>query len=103
MDDLISRQAAIDALERAQSLVEKPITETRWFDFGLRKAQEILSELPSADAVQVTRCKDCKHLLIVTNDPLMGLCRLSAPKTLTMWEEDIATHFCGWGERKDDE
>ena len=48
MDDLISRQAAIDALEREQSLIERPITETRWFDFGLRKAQDVLSELPSA-------------------------------------------------------
>lgn len=48
MNDLISRQAAIEALEREQSLVERPITETRWFDLGLRKAQDIISELPSA-------------------------------------------------------
>lgn len=47
MNDLISRQAAIDALEREQSLIERPITETRWFDLGLKKAQEVLSELPS--------------------------------------------------------
>jgi hypothetical protein len=63
-------------------------------DCGLATKQEIVGEL--------VRCKDCKHLLIVTNEPLMGLCQLSAPKTLTMWSEDIATHFCGWGERKDD-
>ena len=49
-NDCISRQAAIDALEREKSLVERPITETRWFDFGLRKAQDVLSELPSAQA-----------------------------------------------------
>ena len=48
MDDLISRKSAIDALEREQSLKERPITEIRWFDLGLRKAQEVLSELPSA-------------------------------------------------------
>ena len=47
-NDLISRQDAIDALERKQSHVERPITETRWFDLGLKKAQEVLSELPSA-------------------------------------------------------
>lgn len=52
MSDLISRQAAIDALEREQSLVERPITETRWFDLGLRKAQDVLSELPSAQPGQ---------------------------------------------------
>ena len=47
MHDLISRQAAIDALEKEQSLVERPITETRWFDLGLRKARDVLCELPS--------------------------------------------------------
>lgn len=46
--DCINRQAAIDALEREQSLIERPTTETRWFDLGLRKAQDVLSELPSA-------------------------------------------------------
>ena len=48
MIDPIERQDAIDALEREQSHVERPITETRWFDLGLRKAQEILSKLSSA-------------------------------------------------------
>ena len=48
-EDDISRQDAIDALERERSLVERPIVETRWFDLGLRKAQDVLSELPSAD------------------------------------------------------
>ena len=52
MNDLISRQAAIDALEIEKSLVERPITETRWFDLGLRKAQDVLSELPSAQPEQ---------------------------------------------------
>ena len=53
MTDYIDRQAAIDALEREQSLVERPITETRWFDLGLRKAQDVLSELPSAEVEPV--------------------------------------------------
>lgn len=48
MSDLISRQAAIEAIEREKSLIERPITETRWFDLGLGKAQDVLSELPSA-------------------------------------------------------
>ena len=61
MDDLISRQAAIDALEREQSHIERPITETRWFDFGLKKAQDVLSKLPSAEP-EIVRCKDCKYV-----------------------------------------
>ena len=59
MNELISRQAAIDALEREKSLVERPITETRWFDFGLGRAQDVLRKLPSAQP-EIIRCKDCK-------------------------------------------
>ena len=59
--DLISRQAAIEALEREQSLVERPITETRWFDLGLRKAQEVINGLPSAEPGPVVRCKNCVY------------------------------------------
>ena len=58
MSDLIDRQAAIDALEKEKSLIERPITETRWFDLGLGKAQEVLSGLPSAQP-EIIRCKDC--------------------------------------------
>ena len=60
MDDLISRQAAIDAIEREKSLIERPITETRWFDLGLGKAQDVLSEQPSAQQnINIVQCKDC--------------------------------------------
>lgn len=77
-DDLISRQAAIDALEREKSLVERPITETRWFDLGLKKAQEILSELPSTQPdrkkgewlwIDGVRCSNCNHKLQTTGFP----------------------------------
>lgn len=61
MSDLIDRQAAIDAIEREQSLVERPITETRWFDLGLRKAQEVLSGLPTAQPELDEWCTDCKE------------------------------------------
>lgn len=70
MDDLISRQAAIDTIEREKSLVERPITETRWFDLGLSKAQDVLSELPSAEkkakilnANPVGECSACGWLI----------------------------------------
>ena len=60
MNDLISRQAAINAIGKEKSLIERPITETRWFDLGLGKAQEVLSGLPSAQP-EIIRCKDCKN------------------------------------------
>lgn len=52
-NDLISRQAAIEALEREQSHEERPIQETRWFDLGLGKAQDVLSGLPPAQPEKV--------------------------------------------------
>lgn len=88
MSDLISRQAAIDALEREQSLVERPITETRWFDLGLRKAQDVLSELPSADAVPIVRCKDCRFW-----ERGHSYCPDNMKRTEADW-------FCAGGERK---
>ena len=50
MSDLISRQAAIDAVSEA-------CFELRGV-FG--RCEEALKALPSADVVEVVRCKDCK-------------------------------------------
>ena len=53
MDDLISRQAAIDALEELK---------TRYFDRKviIGKTQDVINNLPSAQP-EIIRCKDCKH------------------------------------------
>ena len=45
-DDLISRQAAIGAI---------------YTSAGTATAIKELKQLPSADVVEVVRCKDCKH------------------------------------------
>lgn len=46
MDDLVSRQDVIDAL----------MNDADWAD-----AIPTIKSLPSSDAVEVVRCKDCKH------------------------------------------
>jgi len=53
MDDLISRQAAIDAIN---ALHEKP---NAWLDYAV----DAIMTLPSAqpDAVPVVRCEHCAH------------------------------------------
>ena len=91
MSDLISRQAAIDALERKQSYVERPITETRWFDLGLRKAQEVLGELPSAQT-EIVRCGECKYYDEKDHNCLdeMAYARCWMPMD-----------FCSFGERRE--
>ena len=62
MDDLISRQDAIDAICKACSMDEDyhkcdgyPETST-WCDELVA-----LKSLPSADVTEAVRCKDCKH------------------------------------------
>ncbi len=83
-NDLISRQAVFDILK--QSGV--------WHD-----RIEAIEALPSADAVEVVRCKDCKHSHMTYD----GLC-----KYCDMWDEDgealylEGDFFCAYGERRKD-
>jgi hypothetical protein len=54
------------------------------------------------DAVEVVRCKDCKHLNVLNRKDLYAHC----PKTNTVFlpfELDTRTHYCSLGERKDNE
>ena len=61
MDDLISRQTAIDALG------ERPMVWTSDDDYSLGERNQYdidrlaVETVPSVDAVDVVRCKDCYH------------------------------------------
>ena len=61
MNDLIDRQAAITAIcEDGTWLERQGCTEITMCERKQRDA-DILSELPTIDAVPVIRCKDCVH------------------------------------------
>ena len=69
MSDLIYRQAAIDALdvlcqEHRYKIPGKRETYSQyneaWQD-ALDRAEGAIFSLPSVDAVEVVRCKDCKY------------------------------------------
>ena len=49
MSDYISRAAAIRAITEQQGVVDKSV------------AKRVLTQLPSADVVEVIRCKDCDN------------------------------------------
>ena len=63
---------------------------------------KVLRYVPTADAVEVVRCKDCIHYFADGCDE----CRLMIAKSITAsimdkrWYSDF---FCAWGERKEDE
>ena len=52
MSDLISREAAIEALRRAEALTRA---------FGYHNVIGTIRDLPTIDAVEVVRCGECKH------------------------------------------
>jgi len=89
MDDLISRQAAIDAL--VEEIAYKP--EGYW-DSGLNQydVEVVLNQQPSIDAVEVVRCKDCRYFNKAF--PLIHLCNVSGMKMET-------DDYCSYGERKE--
>lgn len=88
MDDLISREAAIDAL--VEELAHRP--EGYW-DSGLNRydVEVVLSQQPSVDAVEVVRCKDCKYADFGECTHKLGL--------IVADDEN----YCSYGERKDDQ
>lgn len=58
-----------------------------------------LFDVPTVDAVEVVRCKDCKYYL--NSNEKCGLVdtRLCFYETDKVWTEDS---YCSWGERKED-
>ena len=63
MDDLISRQAAIDALDKLCDRIceySKKQRHTMCGACNLGSAFDVIDELPTAEP-EIIRCKDCKH------------------------------------------
>ena len=60
------------------------------------EANEIVDKMPTVDAVEVVRCKDCKHFWLP-----QGFCTHDRHEyqTQAVWQED--DDFCSYGERRD--
>ena len=83
MADYIDRQAALDALS-AHKEVLLYIMDKCGVTEEVNKTLEIICNVPSADAVEVVRCKDCI---------MHGVCRFERGLGLD--------GFCSQGRRKD--
>ena len=92
-EDLISRSALMKKLgERARKYEYSECTELTIYE-----DMHEVKTAPAVDAVEVVRCKDCKHGDI--DDPVFPCqyyCHMGH-----MWND--AYHFCADGERRDDE
>ena len=62
---------------------------------GFTEADRIIQKIPTVDAVEVVRCKDCKYGEEDDADfPAQYLCRYNGAD----W--NCGNHFCSYGERK---
>ena len=88
LNDLITRGAVCDMLHEEMGAWGNCADEIE----ALLKANDALWELPAVDAVEVVRCKDCKHW----EDGWLGYCT----KCHTAMHYD---GFCSYGERREDD
>ena len=108
MDDLISRQAAIDAVISLCDNCNPGNCGACLVNFpGMRDCKKVLEELPSAQP-EIVRCKDCRYFKDITS--IHGECECA-----DMWQslfgevteveaiEVHKDHYCGYAERKTDE
>jgi len=105
MDDTISRQAAIDAIEQMQIPIMRSVFEYEQFIFkGMSEALNAVKELPSAQP-EIIRCKDCKHWKIGTENlscPNPAVCGLHS--FMHRFERaSLPEDYCSWAERRTDE
>lgn len=95
MTDLIDRQAVVNVICEmhvgGQDAVKNALPNTYGAD--LREIIEEIDALPSADAVEVVRCKDCKYN---PKDAWFG-----CPMSHMTETQKPDTAWCWKGERKD--
>ena len=61
--------------------------------------KEAIGRVPSIDAVEVVRCKDCVNCSECITDDGMYIYIRCLRNGATIYEDD----FCSWGERREDE
>ena len=94
-DDLINRQAAIEAIDAVFPVDPMKSEYAQGIACGAALAKTYIEQLPSVDAVEVVRCKDCKHF-----DG--ECCGRYADETLGYVHSTQLNFFCAVGERKTD-
>lgn len=70
----------------------------------LTSLREVLEDTPTADVVEVVRCKDCKYFLDKQIKNHQGICMCGEKDT--SYASDFypyADDFCSYGQRKDEE
>ncbi len=95
--DMISRQDAIDAVEYITSSMSVCVNSDECHGMKRMQRQAVieLANLPSADAVEIVRCKDCKHRYHSVECPCQSYDHFYSWTPADDW-------FCKKGERKEE-
>ena len=112
MDDLISRAAAIAAIDEylhgLDSCISEPDLKLDGYKNGLQVAIQELKALPAVDAVPVVRCAYCKHCFDMDSDPMEPYDGESEwycdrfDRDTSAYEIDPYRFYCADGERRED-
>lgn len=107
MSDYISRADAIEAVCESCGGVAHCFTDILVNMTVYEKVKTKLKSLPSADAVEVVRCEDCKHLnaaigaIIVNGEKETVACDYWCNATYPHVTVQNKRHFCSYGERRE--
>jgi len=103
MGDLISRQAVLDYPIRLDHYDKE--NGNRHFVLGIESVMEYVEYLPSADAVEVVRCKDCMYRH-EDECPMQFEEQFDIDEGDGYYDTNYIVHdytqddgFCSWGER----
>ena len=102
---MANERRLIDAFTLAEEIESLTITvagkPARWND-AKHSVLRVLAEQPDVDAVEVVRCKDCKHNVANKEyDPLDVTDYTDIVCDYWMNDGNLADDFCSYGERKD--
>ena len=91
----MTEKRLIDANKVAQDVRENNKDNFFWADWSSKRVCELLESAPTVDAVEVVRCKDCRHH--EHHDTL-----LYCGHTRGMAGSVSPDSFCSYGERRTD-
>ena len=70
-------------------------------NLNTRNVGQAIWDTPTADVVEVVRCKDCKHLEIINSREVYAKCRMTDLE-FKPFDIDTRKHFCSYGERREE-
>lgn len=92
MSEYIERKATIKRIEEIPAHFDSSDIK-----YGIELALQEIKDVPTADVVEVVRCKNCKHFRFLDSLNMYGKCSQAHIRIVKPYG------FCSYGERKNKE